>query len=97
MRSRQYVFSQLIERSFKDLDIDADTVVRWRPYKGRDTIIIDPQRAFGQPITYAGVPTAAVAGAVQAEASAKRVAFLYDIPLAAVRDAVKFETELAAA
>lgn len=97
LRSRQYVFAQLIARSFKDLDIDANSVVRWRPYKGRDTVVIDPQRAFGQPITPAGVPTAAIAGAVEAEGSQKRVAFLFDIPLAVVRDAVKYEADLAAA
>ena len=98
LRNRQYVFAQIVERTFRDLDIDADSVIRWRPYKGKSSIVVDPQRAFGQPITAAGyVPTVALAGAVEAEGSTRRVAYLYDIPIAAVRDAVQFETGLAAA
>ncbi|MBB3904892.1 hypothetical protein [Methylobacterium brachythecii] len=98
LKRRQYVFKAAIERTFKDLDITDDAVTRWRPFQGKASIVIDPTRAFGQPIaTDYGVPTVALAEAVAAEGSAKRVAFLYDVPLRVVNDAVQFETDLRAA
>jgi uncharacterized protein (DUF433 family) len=98
LRSRQYVIKQVIERTFKDLDIDNDIVVRWRPYSGKESIVIDPQRAFGQPIANAsGVPTIALADAVKAEKSFDRVSHLYDVDTSVIRDAVNFEKSLRAA
>ncbi len=98
LKKRQYVFKTAIERTFKDLDIDNDAVVRWRPFHGRGTIVIDPQRAFGQPIAADfGVPTIALADAVKAEGSVDRVAYLYEVPAAVVREAVRFEEYLLAA
>jgi uncharacterized protein (DUF433 family) len=98
LKNKQYEWKQIIERTFKDLDIDKDTVARWRPYAGKETIIIDPTRAFGQPIaTIAGVPTVTIAEAVEAEGSAARVAYLFDVPHNVVRDAVRFQKILLAA
>lgn len=98
LKSRQYVLKQIIDRSFKDLDFDADAVVRWRPFHGKESIVIDPGRSFGQPIvTQFGVPTAVLADAVQSEGSAERVAALYEVPASLVREAVKFEEMLDAA
>jgi uncharacterized protein (DUF433 family) len=98
LKSRQYVFTNLVDRTFRDLDFDADIVARWRPYNGKATIVVDPTRVFGQPIISASsVPTIALAGAVRAEGNEKRVSYLYEVPLAQVRDAVRFESELAAA
>jgi uncharacterized protein (DUF433 family)/DNA-binding transcriptional MerR regulator len=98
LKNKQYVFHEMIAQTFKDVDLDDNAVARWRPFHGKNSIIIDPARAFGQPIaTASGVPTATLARAFCAEGSAKRVAFLYDVPLAIVRDAVEFESELAAA
>jgi uncharacterized protein (DUF433 family) len=98
LKNRQFVFREMIAQTFKDVDLDDTAVARWRPFRGKSSIVVDPTRAFGQPITTeAGVPTSTLARAVLAEGSAKRVAFLYAVPLAAVRDAVEFERELAAA
>jgi uncharacterized protein (DUF433 family)/DNA-binding transcriptional MerR regulator len=97
LKKRQFGFKPLIERSFKDLDLEDDEVSRWRPFKGRSTIVVDPERSFGQPIISDGVPTVALADAVKAEGTAARVAALYEVPLASVRDAVQFESELRAA
>lgn len=98
LRDRQYVFREVVDRTFKDLDIEDDAVVRWRPYQGRASIVIDPTRAFGKPITAEeGVPTVALADAVRAEGSEARVARLYDVAPSVVRDAVRFEDWLAAA
>lgn len=98
LKKRQYVFKQVIERTFKDLDIEDDAVARWRPFNGKRSIIIDPSRSFGQPIASDfGVPTVALAEAVEAEGSIEDVARLYEVPLAVVRDAVSFETDLKSA
>ena len=98
LKNRQFAFRDVIAQTFKDLDLDDDVVARWRPFRGKDTIVIDPQRAFGQPIaTSSGVPTARLASALKAEGYAQRVALLYDVPVRVVRDAEKFENELAAA
>jgi uncharacterized protein (DUF433 family) len=97
LKNRQYVIKKIIDRTFKDLDLSDDIVTRWRPFEGKQSIVIDPGRAFGQPIanTY-GVPTIVLAEAVKAEGSVERVTKLYDVSAAAVRDAVKFEKSLAA-
>lgn len=98
LKSHQYVFREVIQQTFKDLDLDADAVVRWRPFHGKGSIVIDPARAFGQPIaTETGVPTRALADAVAAERSEKRVAALFNVPRSVVSDAVHFERGLATA
>ncbi|WP_206020784.1 DUF433 domain-containing protein [Roseococcus sp. SYP-B2431] len=98
LRRRQYVIKKVIEQTFKDLDIEDDTVKRWRPYKGRLSIVIDPERAFGQPIAAGhGVPTVALADAVAAEGSVERVGRLFEVPADVVRDAVAYEKLLRAA
>ncbi|MGU3664769.1 DUF433 domain-containing protein [Methylobacterium sp. A49B] len=91
----QYVIRAVLERTFRDLDIEGDVVTRWRPFAGRDSIVIDPRRAFGQPIASGtGVPTVALSDAVKAEGSVERVARLYEVPADVVRDAVRFEASL---
>jgi uncharacterized protein (DUF433 family) len=96
LRRRQFAFRPLIERTFRDLDMEGDVVVRWRPYRGKATIVLDPDRAFGQPITSdSGVPTAVLADAVEAEGSVERAARLFEVPPAVVEDARAFEASLA--
>jgi uncharacterized protein (DUF433 family) len=98
LTKRQYVLKQIIERTFKDLDIENDAVTRWRPFKGKNSIVIDPLRAFGQPIaTNYGVPTTTLADSVEAEGSVNRVAQLFEVAAQVVRDAVQFEKALIAA
>jgi uncharacterized protein (DUF433 family) len=98
LKQHQYVLARVIQSSFKDLDIDSATVTRWRPFNGKGSIVVDPRRAFGQPIAArTGVPTATLADAVQAEGSIDRVVHLFEIPRDIVRDAVNFEKRLLAA
>ena len=98
LEHRQYVLVGIVERTFRDLDFEDDMIAQWRPFSGKSSIVVDPTRAFGQPIVAEGsVPTVAIAGAVVAEGSEKRVAFLYDLSLASVRDAVTFERGLGTA
>lgn len=95
LKRRQFVFKQVIERSFKDLDLSDDAVARWRPFNGKSSIVIDPTRAFGQPIvTDFGIPTVVLAEAAESEGSAERAAMIFDVPAPVVRDAVKFEESL---
>lgn len=97
LKQRQYVIKRVIDRTFKDLDLANDIVARWRPFDGKRSIVIDPKRAFGQPIaTNYGVPTVVLADAVKAEGTVERVTRLFDVSASAVRDAVKFENSLAA-
>jgi uncharacterized protein (DUF433 family) len=98
LKNRQFVFRQIIASSFKDLDIEDDAVSRWRPFNGKKSIVIDPTRAFGQPIaTQYGVPTVALAEAVEAEGSIAAVTRLFDVPASVVEDSLKFEKSLLAA
>ena len=98
LRRGQYVIKRVIEQTFRDLDIEQDAVVRWRPFQGKRSIIIDPDRAFGQPIiASAGIPTIVLADSFAAEGSIEAVSKLFEVPAAQVRDAVEFEKTLMAA
>lgn len=98
LRKQQYVFKTVVERTFRDLDLEDDIVQRWRPFGGKASIVVDPRRSFGQPVAARfGVPTIVLAEAVEAEVSVARVAAIYEVDPAVVRDAVKFHAELAAA
>lgn len=78
--------------------MEQDVVRRWRPFGGKDSIVVDPARSFGQPVAARfGVPTIVLAEAVEAEGSVARVAAVYEVDQAVVRDAVRFHAELAAA
>lgn len=97
LKRKQLVFKNVVEQTFKDLDLEDDIVTRWRPYRGKESIVVDPRRAFGQPIaTASGVPTIVLAEAVEAEGSAARVAALYEVERSVVQDATRFHEELAA-
>ena len=98
LKRHQFTFKTVVERTFKDLDLENDEVARWRPFRGRASIVVDPERAFGQPIAAkSGVPTVALAESVEAEGAVERTSVIYDIPVSVVRDAVRFEQELRAA
>jgi len=98
LKAKQYVFKQVVEQSFKDLDLEGDIVTRWRPYRGKDSIVVDPTRSFGQPVASAsGVPTIVLAESVKAEGSVSRVAAMYEVEKSVVQDAVRFHEELMAA
>ena len=95
LKRRQFVIHKVMEQSFRDLDIANELVASWRPYNGKKTILIDPMRSFGQPISSEyGVPTITLAQAAKAESSLKAVARLYEVSLGVVRDAVAFEKSL---
>lgn len=90
LKLRQIAFRRIVEPSFVDLDFDADAASRW--WLRKKTIVLDPARSFGQPIVAEnGVTTARIAQAVTAEGSIERVAQLFELKPAVVRDALAFE------
>jgi uncharacterized protein (DUF433 family) len=98
LQNGQMVFKQVVERTFRYLDVADGSVAQWRPYKGKPSIVIDPTRSFGKPIAASfGVPTAALASAARAENSPQRAARLFEVPVAVVNDAIAFEQSLMAA
>lgn len=97
---RQNVMAKVIGPSLREgvqLNVD-DEATHWYPLARSRAVVLDPERRFGQPIlAESGVPTIAIAEAVKAEdGDLNRVARLYEIPVAAVRKAVAFETQVAA-
>ncbi|HUU85616.1 MAG TPA: DUF433 domain-containing protein [Phycisphaerae bacterium] len=94
----QYAFKRMLQPYlYIGLEFQADQLVRWWPLGMRRRVVIDPRRAFGQPIVAKeGVPTAILAGAVQLEQSVAEVADWYEVDPRSVRDAVEFEEKLAA-
>ena len=98
LKRRQGAFHRIVAPSLHDLEFDADVVARWYPLgRSRKTIVIDPSRAFGRPIaTEGGVPAETLRDAVETEGSPEKVAKLYEVSVAAVRDSVAFQQRLAA-
>ncbi len=92
---RQFEFQQIIAPLLKTVDLDdRGHPVQWWPLGQKGKIIVDPARAFGRPIeAESSVPTAVLAAAGQLE-GAERAALAYDVPLAAVRRAMAFESDL---
>jgi uncharacterized protein (DUF433 family) len=98
LRRRQYAFHRFIEPSLQGLEFDADVLARWFPLgSSSKSIVVDPARSFGRPVVdETGVPTEVLSDAVDAEGSVERVAKLYRVSPAAVRDALAFQRQLAA-
>lgn len=95
----QYAFQKIIDKSlYKGIEFSDDGVTqRWWPLGKRKSVVIDPARSFGQPITdREGVPTAILAKAFLIEESIKRVSGLYEVSEKSVRDSIEFEKCLAA-
>lgn len=94
---KQYAFDRVIAPSFRDLDLEEGIAARWWPMSHDRAVVIDPTRSFGQPIVAKyGVPTRALADAIEAEGSIRATARIHDLPMSAIRDAVAFERRHAA-
>lgn len=92
LKKRQGVFHRVVEPSLSGLEFGPDAAERWWLLPGKRTIVADPAMAFGAPsVAGHGMTTSRIAQAVRAEGSAARVARLYEVKLAAIRDAIKFE------
>ena len=96
---QQYEFDKIVSPNLKGgLDFTQDDeVTRWFPDWPRRQVVIDPQRSFGRPIIASkGIPTEILAKAVDVEGSEHEVAKWYDVPISAVKAAVRFEARLGA-
>jgi uncharacterized protein (DUF433 family) len=95
LKRSQGVFNRVVASSLADLDFGPGGAERWWLLHGKRTIVADPDRAFGQPIiAEAGITTARIAQAVEAEGSVERVAQLYEIRPRLIKDALAYEHQL---
>lgn len=95
LKANQHAFAKVVDRTFLDLEFDGDVASRWWLNPEKKSLVIDPERSFGQPIAAeSGIPTRRLAEAVEVEGSARKVARLFDLPISVVNDAVKFEKQL---
>ena len=98
LKTNQLVFKQVVERTFKDLDIEDGSVAQLAPLR-RKALDRHRSRAILRQAARGGFRRAdlGLAEAAAAEGSAKRAARLFEVPLSVVNDAVAFEQSLMAA
>jgi len=95
LADRQYVFRRIVDEFLFGITFSKGEPVQWWPLGEKRAVVIDPSRAFGQPIVADGsVHTRILAGAFAAEGSYDRVARWYGIPARAVKDSVEYEKTL---
>jgi uncharacterized protein (DUF433 family) len=89
----QFSFREIIERSLTNLEMDDEGIpARWWPLGRAKKILVDPTRAFGQPIEVdSGVPATVLAAAAKAEGSVEAAARAWRVPVASIRRAVEFD------
>jgi uncharacterized protein (DUF433 family) len=93
----QHAFRSIVAPSFKDIEFDAGRAARWWPAGEQHGILVDPARSFGKPIIAEfGVPTDVLADCYKLTKSVHAVARDFDVTEKAVREAVSFESRLAA-
>lgn len=100
----QRAFREVVQPSFKNIDFHEQTAVRWWPLGKTLSIVVDPTRSLGSPISQAsGVPAAALVDALHTEKNESPtkahfvgVAKLFDVSEIEVRDAFKFSQAYAA-
>lgn len=93
----QQIFGSLVAPFFRGIVFKDGQAAEWWPLGESRTVVLDPQRRFGQPIvSRRGVPTAILARAFKAERSMAAVADWMDVTEAEVADAVDYEHSLAA-
>jgi hypothetical protein len=92
---RQYEFSEIIEPTLRGIEFDEKgEPTQWWPRGRTGKIVLDPERAFGQPIdSESSVPTAILhaAGVTEGLTAAAK---MYGVTKAAIRRATNFENAL---
>lgn len=97
LAKNQLAFARVLAPSlYAGIEFSLDDVpARWWPMGSKEVVVLDPARAFGQPIVDdGGVPTIVLADAVEAEGSIAKVATLFRLPQRSVRAALRFEKRL---
>jgi len=93
----QRVFEEMVRPFFLKVDDHQNEIIRYWPLGRQECVVIDPSRAFGQPIDDpSGVPTAVLAEALEVEGNAEFVARAYRVSVDAVLCAARFEGGAAA-
>ncbi|MDI4235562.1 hypothetical protein OZ411_22400 [Bradyrhizobium sp. Arg237L] len=101
LRSKNYEIPSVVMKSLRE-DVVFDPqgeAIEWTPRpKIAPNVIVHPRIEFGHPVLKgSNIPTDAIARAVKVEGSAQFVADIFEIPVRHVREAVKFEENLAIA
>ena len=92
----QAEFARIVEPFGKELEFSGNDIVWW-PLGRERQIIVDPKRNLGQPsAARSGVPARVLARSVKTNRSIRTVSHWFEVSEAEVRDAVEFETRLAA-
>lgn len=96
--TKQLNFRSIVEQSLRDVEFEGMFPRLWRPSGVAGGVVLDPSRSFGQPIEEScGLPTRALAEAVESEGSIDAAAKLFEVSKRSVRRALDFERHLAAA
>lgn len=90
------LIAEYADELVKEFEFQDDFVNLWRPKEGAGAVVIDPARAFGEPILAAtGTPTRTLFRTFQLEQDFDRVAAYYDVTTKQVKQAVGFELRFA--
>jgi uncharacterized protein (DUF433 family) len=96
VRDRQQVFRQVVGPILIDLDFRGEIAHRWWPLGKQRLVMLDPEFAFGAPVTaQSGVPVRVLAEHA-ARSSVESTARWFEVSKREVRDAVAFQDRMAA-
>ncbi len=86
------IYDVLVASFIASIEYEGDVPRRWRPDEGLPRIVIDPLRAFGQPVEEkSGAPTGTLLDAWQAEGgNAAKIAAYYGTDADGVNEAVRY-------
>jgi uncharacterized protein (DUF433 family) len=100
-KSQNYEMPSVVMKSFLENVVfdPAGEAIEWTPRpKIAPHVFVHPRIEFGRPVLRrSNIPTETIAKAVKVEGSAEFVADIFEIPVRYVREAVKFEAQLAKA
>lgn len=101
LKSKNYEMPSVVMTSLLD-DVSFDPhgeAIEWRPRpKIAPNVVVHPRIAFGRPVLRPSqIPTETIAKSFNVEGNTRFVADIFDIPEKHVREAVRFETDLAEA
>ncbi len=93
----QFTFPKIMERSLRGIEFDGIEPSLWRPLGKPGGIVVDPARAFGQPVEVeSGIPTSVLKAAFDGrQQDASTVARDWEISVKSVNRAIVFEQGIA--
>ncbi|WP_146193179.1 hypothetical protein [Maritimibacter sp. 55A14] len=93
-RPGQKVFREIISQSLNDLEYEGEFAARWRP-KGYSSVIIDPERHFGDPILDAyGISTSIIYNEFNEFNDLRYLSRIYEVPTKDLQVCILFERSL---